>query len=149
MKSPGRITHLDWSNNKLYPRPDYLSSSRKRLAPQLIYKGGILHSWSKKQAIALHRGFYSTLPQMPTVNKEIADIAWLIYDLVYDTTHQRYDLKLTDTVYTLFQPALDKITLSEPGLLSTFIEHLQGKLDEILDDNNPPDAPTLTDLLES
>jgi len=36
-----------------YPRPDYLSSSRKRLAPQLIFKGGIINAWGKKTAVAL------------------------------------------------------------------------------------------------
>ena len=34
--------NMDWSSQHNYPNPDYLSSSRKRLAPQLIYKGGIL-----------------------------------------------------------------------------------------------------------
>lgn len=45
--SKGRAT-MDWSTQPNYPRPDYLSSSRKRLAPQLLFKGGILHSWGKK-----------------------------------------------------------------------------------------------------
>ncbi|MDT4898180.1 MAG: hypothetical protein QOH25_3257 [Acidobacteriota bacterium] len=30
--------------------------------------------------------------------------------------------------------------------METFIEQLQAKLDEKLDDNNPPDAPILTDI---
>ena len=149
MKAPEKIESLDWSGNKLYPRADYLSSSRKRLAPQLIYKGGILHSWRKKQAIALHSGFYKTLPKLPEVKPDKADVAWLIYDLQLDPTHQRYNLTLSDTIYTQFKPALDKITMPEPGRIEAFIEHLQDRLDEELDDNNPPDAPTLTDLLES
>ncbi len=33
--------------NKGAPRADYLSSSRKRLAPQLRYKGYILNSWGR------------------------------------------------------------------------------------------------------
>jgi hypothetical protein len=40
--NPSRNTNLDWSHERNYPRPDYLSSSRKRLAPQLIYRGSIL-----------------------------------------------------------------------------------------------------------
>ncbi|MBI5829801.1 MAG: hypothetical protein HZB20_09760, partial [Chloroflexi bacterium] len=81
MKSPEKIRKFDWSGSRLYPRADYLSSSRKRLAPQLIFKGGILHSWGKKQAIALHSGFYRTLPKLPEVKPDKADIAWPIYDL--------------------------------------------------------------------
>ncbi len=72
---------MDWSGMVLYPRPDYLSSSRKRLGPQLLYKGGILKSWGKKQAVAVQRSFYQTLPTLPRVTPEQADIVWLIYDL--------------------------------------------------------------------
>ncbi len=148
MKAPDKIERLDWSGNKLYPRADYLSSSRKRLAPQLIFKGGILHAWHKKQAIALHTGFYQTLPSLPEVSPDQADIAWLIYDLTSDPTRQRYNLTLSRTVYTQFKSALDKITVPEPGPLETFIEHLQNKLDEKLDDGHPPDAPTLADMID-
>lgn len=48
MKNPKVRAKMDWSTQPNYPRPDYLSSSRKRLAPQLLFKGGILHSWGKK-----------------------------------------------------------------------------------------------------
>jgi len=148
MQDPTNPPSFDWSNQKLYPRPDYLSSSRKRLAPQLIYKGGILQSWGKKQAIALHRGFYQTLPSLPEVAPETADVAWLIYDLKLDPENQRYHLTLAKTVYTLFKPALDRITTPEPGSVDLFLNYLQGKLDEKLEDNNPPDAPALTDIFE-
>jgi len=89
LKAPERVKNFDWSEHKLYPRADYLSSSRKRLAPQLIYKGGILHSWGKKQAIALQSGFYYTLPPLPEVDPQKADVAWLVYDLQLDDAHQR------------------------------------------------------------
>lgn len=149
LKAPEKIRTFDWSDHAFYPRADYLSSSRKRLAPQLIYKGGILQTWGKKQAIALHSGFYKTLPQLPKVKPNQADIVWLIYDLQLDPTRRQYKLTLSDKVYTQFKPALDKITISEAGPVDTFIQHLQNKLDEKLEDNNSPDAPTLSDLLES
>ena len=44
---------MDWTSQPNYPRPDFLSSSRKRLAPQLMFKGGILNYWEKKMAVAL------------------------------------------------------------------------------------------------
>ncbi len=81
MKDPKSRGQMDWSNQPNYPRPDYLSSSRKRLAPQLLFKGGILHSWQKKIAVALNKNFFDTLPSLTTVHKSKADIAWLIYDL--------------------------------------------------------------------
>lgn len=153
--------NTDWEQSrKDPPRPDYLSSSRKRLAPQLIYKGGILKAWGKKQAVAVHSAFYKTLPTLPEVPREKADIAWFIYDLIYDQEKNQYDLSLTRTVYTEFKPSLDKITLSEQGPMEGFIEKLQTKLaaklnganDEELSDE-APDAPVdesdLEDELEN
>jgi hypothetical protein len=55
MENPQERSSMDWSGKIGYPNPDYLSSSRKRLAPQLIYKGGILNSWNKKIVVALHQ----------------------------------------------------------------------------------------------
>ena len=140
---------MDWGGHSLYPRPDYLSSSRKRLAPQLLYKGDILHAWGKKQAVALHRTFFETLPSLPEASPSEADMAWLIYDLVLDTTDKRYELVRHKVVYTGFETALTRITVPEVGPLTHFIEHLQARLDDKLDNGNPPDAPTLTDIIES
>jgi hypothetical protein len=81
MGDPQNRASMDWSAEPNYPRPDYRSSSRKRLVPQLVYKGGILHSWKKKIAVALNKSFFATLPTLKQVSKDEADIAWLIYDL--------------------------------------------------------------------
>jgi hypothetical protein len=62
IEDPKVHANIDWTRQHHYPRPDYLSSSRKRLAPQLIYKGGILHTWGKRQAVAVDSNFFSTLP---------------------------------------------------------------------------------------
>ncbi len=130
-------------------RADYLSSSRKRLAPQMLYKGAIFHAWKKKQTVALHRAFYETLPELPTVPQNSADIAWLIYDLKYIPEQHRYQLVPFSTVYTRFNPALEKITTPQPGSLEAFLDILQTKLDAKLENNAPPDAPTLTDIMLS
>lgn len=139
-------TSFEWKASYNYPKPDYLSSSRKRLVPQMLYKGGIFKSWNKKQAVALQKSFFETLPQLPQVKKEKADIAWFLYDLVLDKSAKKYNLKLVDTVYTEFEPALLKITTAEPGNINDFIALLQDKLDERLE-GNPPEAPSLQDIL--
>jgi hypothetical protein len=149
MEDPENHFNMDWTGRGLYPRPDYLSSSRKRLAPQLLYKGNILHAWRKKQAVALHRAFFETLPPLPEVAVEEAEIAWLIYDLAYDSTRNRRQLVSYKTVYTRFEAALLRITVPEVGDLNEFIEHLQVRLDEKREHGNAPDTPTLNDMLES
>lgn len=137
---------FNWKTGYNYPKPDYLSSSRKRLIPQMLYKGGIFKSWNKKQAVALQKDFFETLPKLPTVKKEKADIAWFLYDLVLDKHTKQYNLTLVETVYTDFEAALLRVTNPEPGSVLDFIGILQNRLDERLE-GSPPDAPTLTDIV--
>ncbi len=143
MEDPANRADMDWTGKPNYPRPDFLSSSRKRLAPQLIYKGGILKSWNKKTAVALDKGFFATLPNLPQVKPEAADMAWLIYDLVPDNTQSRYRLTRHSTVYTTFEESLDQITKPQAGNPQEFMEHLQLKLNEKLNGSAPPDVPSI------
>lgn len=138
--------NFEWKKGYNSPKPDYLSSSRKRLIPQMLYKGGIFQAWKRKQTVALQKAFFDTLPKLPTVNKEKADIAWFLYDLVMDKSTNQYTLVLVDTVYTEFEAALFKVTTPEPGSVEDFVSTLQERLDEHLNDN-PPDAPSLTDII--
>lgn len=145
MKAPQGRASMDWSKEPNYPRPDYLSSSRKRLAPQLLFKGGILHSWGRKMAVALNKSFFATLPSLKQVPKSDADIAWLIYDLELikgkGQELGRYSLKKVDEVFTKFEPALLSITTPSPGKIENFIKLLQEKLDEQLE--TPPTNKTI------
>lgn len=143
MKDPKSRGQMDWSSQPNYPRTDYLSSSRKRLAPQLLFKGGILHSWQKKTAVALNKSFFDTLPSLTTVHKSKADIAWLIYDieLIKDGVRDRYKLTKIDEVFTEFEPALLSITTPVPGKIDDFLELLQEKLDEQIE--TPPNNKTI------
>lgn len=147
MLDPKNRHNVAWTGPN-YPRPDYLSSSRKRLAPQLIYKGGILNQWNKKMAVVVDEHFFATLPNLPETHPEQANLAWLVYELVLDTGQNRYNLKLRKIVHTPFSQALMNITTTEAGLIDNFIEHLQQKLDEKLEDGIPPDAPTLMDIFK-
>ncbi|MCO6453337.1 MAG: hypothetical protein J5I90_21320 [Caldilineales bacterium] len=136
--------NMDWGMlADYYPRPDFLSSSRKRLVPQMLYKGGILKQWGKKQAVALQRIFYQTLPQLPEVPREKADIAWFLYDL--EPVNNYFQLVLSKISYTEFWPALNTITTPAAGDVADFVEVLQSRLAE-KQGGTPPDAPTITDV---
>jgi hypothetical protein len=110
----------------------------------LIFKGGILKAWGKKTAVAINRGFFNTLPQLREVSAEQADIAWFVYDLVKDTTTNSYKLERGKVTYTQFEESLEKITRSIPGDVSVFLEVLQAKVDEKLENNNPPDTEVIS-----
>lgn len=143
VKDPKRRGEMDWSDQPNYPRPDFLSSSRKRLAPQLLFKGGILNSWGKKCAVALNKSFFDTLPRLTTTAKSKADIAWFIYDLQLSehSGQPRYHLTKVDEVFTEFTPALRSITTPVPGKVESFVKQLQERLDEKLE--TPPANQTI------
>jgi hypothetical protein len=142
MEDPQSRVSAEWLSR---PCPDYLSSSRKRLVPQLLYKGGILHSWGKKIAIALSKSFFDTLPTMIKVSREKAHIAWFVYDLKLrqspDHGHQRYYLTKVDEVFTEFEPAMRLMTMPSPGSVEDFVKSLQEKLDEQIE--IPPTNQTI------
>jgi hypothetical protein len=119
-----------WEHALKYPKPDYLSSSRKRLIPQIIAKGSIINQWQKKQAIALQTSFYETLPALPEVDRSEADLAFFLYDLKPVNNGHKFELVLTGIVYTCFVIALERIAKFEAGSISGFIELLQKKLDK-------------------
>lgn len=143
MEDPPQRSQMDWRAQANYPRPDYLSSSCKRLVPQLLFKGGIFHSWNNKTAIALNDGFYETLPPFEEVDESAADLVWLIYSLTYKPTQNRYALERHKAIYTKHSQSLQRITTPEPGELKEFVGQLQTKLDEKLDNANPPDTETI------
>lgn len=142
------VTSLDWSGSREYPRPDYLSSSRKRLAPQLIYKGGIFKAWGKKTAVVTDRKFFSTLPELTRVEPQRADIAWFIYDLIRDSTEDTYKLDHYKTIYTEFATALDTITKTEAGPMEEFVSVLQKKLKRLNQGKFVADTTLASEALE-
>lgn len=140
MKDPSANHAMTWPQ-KNYPKPDYLSSSRKRLAPQLIYKGNILHDWGKKMAVAVHTEFYDQLPHLEEVDKAHAEIAWLLYDLVHDEINNRYVLERRAVKYTLFESALTTITTPLVGDVTDFLEDLSKRIKSGKIMGSPPPSP--------
>ena len=120
---------FSWTQAFKYPNPDYLSSSRKRLIPQIIAKGSIIKQWNKKQVVALQTSFYKTLPALPEFDKAESDFAFFLYDLIPDKKIKVFSLELQRIVYTKFASALEQIAKFEAGSISQFTEILQKKLD--------------------
>lgn len=104
-----RSSDFTWSGPNS-PKADFLSSSWNKLAPQMLYKGRILKSWGKKQAIVLQTAFFDNLPKLTEVSKSKADIAWMLYDLSLDKHNREFELTRNRIVYTEFEAAMEKIT---------------------------------------
>ena len=77
----------------------------------------------------IQESFYNTLPELPEVPKEEADIAWFLYDLIYDEAENQYHLTLVRIVYTEFNEALNVVITPRAGDVEKFINVLQSKLD--------------------
>lgn len=143
MSNPQDWENIDWSKlADYYPTPDYLSSSRKRLIPQLLYKGAILNGWNKKQVVVVQKSFFETLPNLPRAEQEQAEIAWHLYDL--QRQNDQFDLILSNVFYTEYWSAINRISTPEPGRLEDFMAILQQKLDDKLE--NLPDTQTILDV---
>jgi len=143
ISNPQEWENIDWSKlATYYPNPDYLSSSRKRLIPQLLYKGSILREWDKKQVIVVQKSFFDTLPELPKVEPDESEIAWNLYTI--ELQENNFQLVLDSVVYTEYWAAINRISTPKAGNLEDFIQVLQQKLDDKLD--NPPDNHTLLDI---
>ena len=119
---------MDWSNKSNYPRPDYLSSSRKRLIPQLIYKGLILKSWRKKQIVVIDKSFYKKIPIKASSNKYYADMCWLIYEHLLSEKTNKFEIQLFKKIYENFEESIKRITTPTGGSIEDFVAELEKKL---------------------
>jgi hypothetical protein len=132
MKDQKNRAKMNWKGEQWWPAPDYLSSSWKRLAPQLIYKGGIINAWHKKAAVALDQGFFDTLPKLAEVPKAQAEIAWLVYDLEESkSTDAVFRLVRRRTVYTLRPDAPYETELPPAISQEEFLCQIEAELERI------------------
>jgi hypothetical protein len=144
MKNPKTHAQMDWSTQPNYPRPDYLSSSRKRLAPQLLFKGGILHSWQKKTAIALDRASFDMLPELEEVSRGEADIAWILYALLPGgdenaQASRKMNLVKQEVIYTKWPSFLDDEGMPIGEDMGAFGMRIDALLEKVTVKENYPD----------
>lgn len=128
MIDPAANYAMDWPARNA-PKPDYLSSSRKRLVPQLMFKGGILKAWGKKMVVVVQEAFFNQLPELQETDRSQADIAWLIYDLAPDEISQTYKLQRRAIRYTAFQATMDRISVPQVGNEQHFVNYLQRRIE--------------------
>lgn len=128
MENPTSNAFMNWANESNYPRPDYLSSSRKRLIPQLAYKGRILKTWGKKQVVIIDKPFYRTLPFDTNTNPQNDDLCWLVYEQSRPSKKSQYKLKLHKKIIEGFEDSMERLATPEVGDVEKFISSLEKKL---------------------
>jgi hypothetical protein len=92
--------------------------------------------------VVVQKSFFETLPNLPRVEQDQAEIAWHLYDL--QRQNDQFDLILSNIFYTEYWSAINRISTPEPGRLEDFVAILQQKLDNRLE--NPPDTQTILDI---
>jgi hypothetical protein len=95
-----------------------------------MYKGGILKSWGKKQAVVLDKAFLSSLPKLQTVRGPDADLVWLVYDLVRTKAVSSYKLTLVEKIYTDFNTTMSSLSSTQAGTVESFVLDLQRKISQ-------------------
>lgn len=84
-------------------------------------------------AVASDSTFFHTFPDLQEVQKEDANIAWLVYDLIPSSPDSHYTLRKTKTVYTRFPEVMKTRTWPTTGSVNDFLKALQAKIDEDLE----------------
>lgn len=118
------------------PRPDWLSSSRKRLVPQLAWKGSILHEWKRPIAVCVQDAFWQTMPFLINIAKpadHYQEMAWIIIDLYRQG--RIFRLQHVRTMYSGYDSALAAATKTPAGvdrlvrgvIIKKYIKNATGK----------------------
>lgn len=108
-------------------RPDYRSSSSKRLMPQLQVKVPTLRRWAKKMAILVDRDFFESIGRIDEASgPSNADIAWFAADFQLDG--DRAKLTLSKPVFQTLEKSVENLTGGIPVSLEEFEAMLADKV---------------------
>jgi hypothetical protein len=108
-------------------RPDYRSSSAKRLLPQLETKVPLLRKWAKKMAVVVDDSFFSEFAEIR--NEEhitLAEILWFVVSYELKTTH--FVLKPQSVHLTTLENSLAGVLAATPIPQPEFEATVRAKL---------------------
>lgn len=108
-------------------RPDFRSSSAKRLLPQLEIKCPTLRRWGKKTAVVVDRMFFDSLGGMPSADDlPNSDVVWFVVN--YDTTGGRFGLAVEDVVFTTLESVQTGLQNASPVSKEEFETELRNRI---------------------
>lgn len=68
------------------------------------------------------------LDNSPHISESDAELAWFLYDLVFDPQTDHFKLQLENTVYMTFEFAMDRLSTLHAGDITAFTAVLDKKL---------------------
>lgn len=129
------ILRTDDSPTPPYPdevrRPDWRSSSAKRLMPQLQIKAPTVRRWQTKIAVAVDQPFFASIGgPSPNPSRDIndGDIIWLVPELVHNPVTGYYRLQRSHWEVLTLEASTDKLLAARTISRDTFEETLLNKL---------------------
>ena len=135
MDSQFQILLEDEADVPPYPnetrRPDWRSSSAKRLMPQLQVKVPTARRWQTKMAVAVDRQFFEAIggpSANPTRDLNEGDIIWLIPEFVLDADTNQYRMQRGHWEVLTLEASTDKLLAAQTVSRSAFEEALARKL---------------------
>lgn len=87
--------------------PDFRSSHVKRLLPQLMLKVPVVRNWGKKVFVAVDSSFYASFPPPVECAPTVAQVTWLVYDLVPGADQST--LRLAQVVPTMLDDSVEAL----------------------------------------
>ncbi len=135
MSSQFEILRDDSSAMPPYPdrvrRPDWRSSSAKRLMPQLQIKAPTVRRWQTKIAVAVDRPFFASSDgpsSNPSRDINDGDIIWLVPELICNDATEHYQLTRGHWEVLTLEESTDKLlaarTVSRDSFEATLINKL-------------------------
>ena len=135
MTSQFEVLSNDDAELPLYPdqvrRPDWRSSSAKRLMPQLQIKVPTVRRWQAKMAVAVDQQFFAAIggPSNDfTRDVNDGDIIWLVPDLVCNDATEGYQLQRGSWEVLTLEDSTTKLLAAETVSRDAFETALRGKL---------------------
>lgn len=111
-------------------RPDWRSSSAKRLMPQLQVKVPLLRRWRSKTAVAVDRPFFDAIggpSEHPSHDLDAGDVIWMVPELVPDSSGA-YELRRGHWEVLELEDSHRKLLSATDISRSAFVEALRSKL---------------------
>ena len=115
-------------------RPDWRSSSAKRLMPQLQIKAPTLRRWGSKIAVAVDRPFFDAIggpSQNPSQDLNDGDVIWLAPELSDDGG--RYRLSPGHWEVLTLEQSSEKLLAAKTVRREAFEQTLLGKLEPLVE----------------